>query len=83
MSVKGNLPGLLIVEDEKNTRDGLRRALEDKFDVYLAADVRAAWNVLETEPVDHLLSPTCASAPRAAWTSWPRPGACRSPPSAS
>ena len=54
--VHGNLPGLLIVEDEKNTRDGLRRALEDKFEVYLASDVKTAWNVLESEPVDLLLT---------------------------
>ncbi len=29
---------LLIVDDEKSTRDGLRAALEEKFDVYLAED---------------------------------------------
>ena len=29
-------PTLLIVDDEKSTRDGLRTALEDKFDVYAA-----------------------------------------------
>ena len=55
-SVHGNLPGLLIVEDEKNTRDGLRRALEEKFEVYLASDVKTAWNVLESEPVDLMLT---------------------------
>ncbi len=55
-SVQGNLPGLLIVEDEKNTRDGLRRALEEKFEVYLASDVKTAWNVLESEPVDLMLT---------------------------
>ncbi len=54
--VHGNLPGLLIVEDEKNTRDGLRRALEDKFEVYLASDPKTAWNVLESEPIDLLLT---------------------------
>ena len=31
-------PTLLIVDDEKSTRDGLRTALEDKFDVYAAPD---------------------------------------------
>ena len=29
---------LLIVDDEKPTRDGLRMALEENFDCYLAAD---------------------------------------------
>jgi two-component system response regulator AtoC len=56
MSVQDNLPGLLIVEDEKNTREGLRRALEDKFDIYLASDTREAMNVLESEPVAVLLT---------------------------
>ena len=34
-------PTLLIVDDEKPTRDGLRAALEDRFDVYIAEDARA------------------------------------------
>ncbi|MCE0499636.1 MAG: sigma-54 dependent transcriptional regulator [Methylacidiphilales bacterium] len=50
------LPTLLVVEDEKNTRDGLRRYFEDKFDIYLAQDVNTAMNVLETQPVDVLLT---------------------------
>ena len=29
---------ILIVDDEKNTRDGLRSALDSDFDVYVAAD---------------------------------------------
>jgi two-component system, NtrC family, response regulator AtoC len=52
----GNLPTLLIVEDEKNTRDGLRRALEEKFEIYLAPDAAGAMNVLESERIDILLS---------------------------
>jgi DNA-binding NtrC family response regulator len=51
-----NLPTLLVVEDEKNTRDGLRRYFEGKFDIYLAADVTAAMSLLETQPVDVLLT---------------------------
>jgi two-component system response regulator AtoC len=54
--VSDNLPTLLVVEDEKNTRDGLRRYFEGKFDIYLAADVAAAMNLLETQPVDVLLT---------------------------
>jgi DNA-binding NtrC family response regulator len=56
MEVKGNLPGLLIVEDEKNTRDGLRRALEDHFEIYVAGDIAAAMNVLESEPIAVVLT---------------------------
>ena len=55
-AVNDNLPTLLVVEDEKNTRDGLRRYFEGKFDIYLAPDVTAAMNVLETQPVDVLLT---------------------------
>ncbi len=29
-------PMLLIVDDEKPTRDGLRAALEERYDVYVA-----------------------------------------------
>jgi DNA-binding NtrC family response regulator len=54
--LKDNLPVLLVVEDEKNTRDGLRRYFDGKFDIYLAPDIPTAMNVLETQPVDVLLT---------------------------
>src|SRR5271155_2713646 len=54
--VTDNLPTLLVVEDEKNPRDGLRRYFDGKFDIYLAPDVATAMNVLETQPVDLLLT---------------------------
>jgi DNA-binding NtrC family response regulator len=50
------LPTLLIVDDEKATRDGLRRALEDHFDVYLAADESAARHLLQAEKIDLVLT---------------------------
>ena len=40
-------PNLLIVDDEKPTRDGLRAALEDHYDVYVAEDAASAMNLLE------------------------------------
>ena len=51
-----NLPTLLVVEDEKNTRDGLRRYFDGKFDIYLAPDVPSAMTLLEAQPVDVLLT---------------------------
>src|SRR6202000_3322403 len=54
--VHDNLPTLLVVEDEKNTRDGLRRYFDGKFDIYLAPDATAAMSLLETQPVDVLLT---------------------------
>jgi len=49
-------PTLLIVDDEKPTREGLRAALEDKFDVYVAEDAASAWQLLEREPFTVLLT---------------------------
>src|SRR5213595_2853249 len=49
-------PTILIVDDEKHTRDGLRRLLEDEYDVYVAEDVGGAISVLERETVDLLLT---------------------------
>jgi two-component system response regulator AtoC len=54
--LKDNLPVLLVVEDEKNTRDGLRRYFDGKYDIYLAPDVPAAMTLLESQPVDLLLT---------------------------
>jgi DNA-binding NtrC family response regulator len=51
-----NKPTLLIVDDEKPTRDGLRAALEDRYDVYVAEDVATAMNLLEAERFDVLLT---------------------------
>jgi DNA-binding NtrC family response regulator len=49
-------PTLLIVDDEKTTRDGLRAALEDRYDVYVAEDAKAAMNLLESENFDVMLT---------------------------
>src|SRR5437867_3625678 len=49
-------PSLLIVDDEKPTRDGLRAALEDRYDVYVAEDAAAAIELLEKEHLDVLLT---------------------------
>jgi DNA-binding NtrC family response regulator len=49
-------PTLLIVDDEKTTREGLRAALEDRYDVYLAEDAKAAMDLLEKDHFDVLLT---------------------------
>src|SRR5438309_1641866 len=49
-------PMLLIVDDEKPTREGLRAALEDRYDVYVAEDARAAMELLEREHFAVLLT---------------------------
>jgi DNA-binding NtrC family response regulator len=49
-------PMLLIVDDEKPTREGLRAALEDRYDVYLAEDAKSAIDLLEREHFSVLLT---------------------------
>jgi DNA-binding NtrC family response regulator len=44
-----NKPTLLIVDDEKPTRDGLRAALEDHYEVWVAEDAKAAMTLLEQD----------------------------------
>jgi len=47
---------VLIVDDEKPTRDGLRMALEDEFECYVASDIREALNILKSEKIDVMLT---------------------------
>ncbi len=47
---------ILIVDDEKHTRDGMRRLLEDDYDVYVAADIASAMDVLERDQIDVLIT---------------------------
>src|SRR5215203_5640043 len=49
-------PTLLIVDDEKPTREGLRAALEDHYDVYIAEDAATAMGLLEQEHFDVMLT---------------------------
>ena len=49
-------PTLLIVDDEKHTRDGLRVSLEDNFEVYVAPDINGALNVLGADSVDLIVT---------------------------
>ena len=49
-------PTILIADDEKNTREGLARALQRHYDVLLAEDGRRALALLETQAVDVVLS---------------------------
>src|SRR4029077_7492770 len=49
-------PTVLIVDDEKHTRDGLRRLLQDEYDTYVAEDIRGAMDVLEREQIDVLIT---------------------------
>ena len=47
---------VLIVDDEKPTREGLRAALEERYDVYVAEDAATAMSLLEKESFAVLLT---------------------------
>ncbi|MBV8141204.1 MAG: sigma-54-dependent Fis family transcriptional regulator [Verrucomicrobia bacterium] len=47
---------ILIVDDEKPSREGLRQSLEDEFDVYTAGNVDEALNALEADHIDLVLT---------------------------
>lgn len=50
------LATLLIVDDEKNTREGLGMALEADYDVYLASSADEAFKLMEAETFDVVLT---------------------------
>jgi two-component system response regulator AtoC len=54
--VETNKSTVLIVDDEKPTREGLRAALEDRYDVYVAEDAVTATELLEREAFDVLIT---------------------------
>jgi DNA-binding NtrC family response regulator len=47
---------ILIVDDEKHTREGLMLALEDEYDVYIASDADEAFRLMESEPFEVVLT---------------------------
>jgi len=47
---------ILIVDDEKHTREGLQMALEDDYDVYLASNADQAFNLMDAESFDVVLT---------------------------
>ena len=51
-----NKPVVLVVDDEKNTREGLGRALRRDYDVVLAESAAAALKALDERPADVMLS---------------------------
>jgi DNA-binding NtrC family response regulator len=47
---------ILVVDDEKNTREGLGLALEDEYEVYMASGADEAFNLMEAETFDVILT---------------------------
>src|SRR5579862_6947266 len=50
------VPSVLIVDDEKHTREGLQQALADNYDVSVAASADEAFNLLDAQPFDAILT---------------------------
>ncbi|NBQ59509.1 MAG: sigma-54-dependent Fis family transcriptional regulator, partial [Opitutaceae bacterium] len=50
------VPSVLIVDDEKHTREGLQQALADTYDVSIAASADEAFNLLDSQPFDVVLT---------------------------
>ncbi len=50
------VPSVLIVDDEKHTREGLRQALEDDYDVSVAASADEAFNLFDAQEYDVILT---------------------------
>ena len=49
-------PTILIVDDDRPQREGLQRALADRYEVLTADEAPKAYSILETQPVDVLLT---------------------------
>ena len=47
---------LLIVDDEKHTREGLRAAFEDTYEVAVAADSAGALALMDADPADVVIT---------------------------
>jgi len=52
----GMVPSVLIVDDEKHTREGLQQALAEHYDVTVAANADESFNLLESQPFDVVLT---------------------------
>src|SRR3954470_11585585 len=50
------VPSVLIVDDEKHTGEGLHQALEDNYDVSLASNVDEAFNLMDAQEFNVILT---------------------------
>ena len=50
------VPSVLIVDDEKHTREGLQQALSDNYDVSVAANADEAFNLMDAQSFEIILT---------------------------
>jgi two-component system response regulator AtoC len=53
---KQMVPSVLIVDDEKHTREGLQQALAENYDVTVAANADEAFNLMDAQAFDVVLT---------------------------
>ncbi len=50
------VPSVLIVDDEKHTREGLQQALQDNYDVSIASNAEEAFNLMDSQEFDVIVT---------------------------
>jgi len=50
------VPSVLVVDDEKHTREGLQQALAENYDVSTAASADEAFNLMDSQPFDVIVT---------------------------
>lgn len=50
------VPTILIVDDERHTREGLMQVFEDVYDIYMAENAEEAFTLMESETFDVVLT---------------------------
>ena len=50
------VPSVLIVDDEKHTREGLQQALDDTYDVTVASNADEAFNLMDAQEFDVIVT---------------------------
>ncbi|MDO8539822.1 MAG: sigma-54 dependent transcriptional regulator [Opitutaceae bacterium] len=50
------VPSVLIVDDEKHTREGLQQALGENYDVSVAGNADEAFNLMDAQPFDVIVT---------------------------
>jgi DNA-binding NtrC family response regulator len=52
----GMIPSVLVVDDEKHTREGLHQALEENYDCAVASNADEAFNLMDEQPFDVIVT---------------------------
>ena len=52
----GMVPSVLIVDDEKHTREGLQQALQENYDVSVASNADEAFNLMEAQEFEVIVT---------------------------